>query len=211
MYPPWFGGTRVMASGRRSPTMAPGTRNRARARERVGVRHRRTDRAFEDQVTWTPVNFNLSYTPGDTSYDFDIGQDVVHAAAGPVGRLQRWVLRRESGADGEQRDADHAGDEDRRPPRTSWGHRSGPPASSSSTTSSSRREPAVFDTRHHACRTSTTGRSTAVVVLRPVRTCYRHAKNGVIVGQFPNQGEYFGARSARGTHSSRAWTWRSRP
>lgn len=196
-YAPWFGGTGTYGDWKAQPSY--GTGNPASGdgfesavayavAEKMGV--------ATDQVNWTPVNFNESYKPGNRNYDFYIGQvsysperaQAVAFSDGYYDVNQAIVANKGTPA------ADATTIADLKPLKL---------GAQIGTTSYSYivdqiqpdQQPAVFDKSVDVIQALNNGQIDAYVVDAPtayVNVLIGQAKNGVVVGQFPNNGEYFG-------------------
>ena len=196
-FQPWFAGTGTYGDWKAQPNS--GTGNPASGEgyesavayqiaEKLGV--------ATDQVNWTPVNFNESYKPGNRDYDFYIGQvsysperaqavafsdgyyDVNQALVGNKGTpivdattaadLKSYKLGAQIGTTSYQYIVDVIQPE---------------------------QQPAVFDRSVDVIQALNNGQIDGYVVDAPtayVNVLIGQAENGVVVGQFPNNGEYFG-------------------
>jgi polar amino acid transport system substrate-binding protein len=196
-YSPWFGGTGTYGDWKAQPNY--GTGNPASGdgfesavayavAEKMGV--------ATDQVNWTPVNFNESYKPGNRNYDFYIGQvsysperaQAVAFSDGYYDVNQAIVANKGTPA------ADATTIADLKPLKL---------GAQIGTTSYSYivdqiqpdQQPAVFDKSVDVIQALNNGQIDAYVVDAPtayVNVLIGQAKNGVVVGQFANNGEYFG-------------------
>jgi polar amino acid transport system substrate-binding protein len=196
-FQPWFAGTGTYGPWKAQPNS--GTGNPASGEgfesavayaiaEKLGV--------ATDQVNWTPVNFNESYKPGNRNYDFYIGQvsysperaqavafsdgyyDVNQALVANKGTaaadattladLQSLKIGAQIGTTSYQYIVDQIQPD---------------------------QQPAVFDRSVDVIQALNNGQIDAYVVDAPtayVNVLIGQAKNGVVVGQFANNGEYFG-------------------
>jgi polar amino acid transport system substrate-binding protein len=74
-FQPWFAGTGTYGDWKAEPNSGTGNPASGKGFE-SDVAYQIADAMgfSKDQVTWVPVNFNLSYKPGPTDYDFYLGQ-----------------------------------------------------------------------------------------------------------------------------------------
>jgi polar amino acid transport system substrate-binding protein len=202
-YQPWFGGTGSYEDWTAKPNSGTGNPASGEGYESAVAYAIADQMGFSnDQVTWTPVNFNLSYKPGPTSYDFYIGQVsysakraqaidfstgyfdnnqalVVNkgtpiASATTIGDLKSYKLGVQVGTTSFDYIVDNI---------------------------QPTQEPAVFETSTDVITALNNGQIDGYVVDAPtayVNVLIGEATNGVVVGQFANNGEYFGTTSSKG-------------
>ncbi len=196
-FQPWFAGTGTYGdwtaqpnSGTGNPASGEGFESAVayQIAEKLGV--------ATDQVNWTPVNFNESYKPGNREYDFYLGQvsysperaQVVAFSDGYYDVNQALVANKGTPA------ANATSIADLKPLKL---------GAQIGTTSYSYivdqvqpdQQPAVFDRSVDVIQALNNGQIDAYVVDAPtayVNVLIGQAENGVVVGQFPNDGEYFG-------------------
>ncbi len=196
-FQPWFAGTGTYEDWKAQPSS--GTGNPASGEgfesavayalaEQLGL--------SADQVTWTPVNFNESYKPGNREYDFYMGQvsysperaQAVAFSDGYYEVNQALVANKGTPI------TDAATTDDLKPYKL---------GAQIGTTSyqyivdgiQPDQQPAVFDKSVDVIQALNNGQIDGYVVDAPaayVNVLIGQAKNGVVVGQFPNSGEYFG-------------------
>ncbi|MEO8476702.1 MAG: ABC transporter substrate-binding protein [Actinomycetota bacterium] len=196
-FQPWFGGTGSYGAWKAQPNS--GTGNPASGEgfesavayqiaEKLGV--------ATDQVNWTPVNFNESYKPGNREYDFYIGQvsysperaQVVAFSDGYYDVNQALVANKGTPIT----DATTLGD--------LKGYQLGAQIGTTSyqyivDVIQPDQEPAVFDRSVDVIQALNNKQIDGYLVDAPtayVNVLIGQAENGIVVGQFPNNGEYFG-------------------
>ncbi|HEY8018744.1 MAG TPA: ABC transporter substrate-binding protein [Actinomycetota bacterium] len=196
-FQPWFAGTGTYGDWTAKPNS--GTGNPASGEGFEGALAYQIAEKLSvasDQVNWTPVNFNESYKPGNRDYDFYLGQvsysperaQVVAFSDGYYDVNQAVVANKGTPA------ADATTIADLKPLKL---------GAQIGTTSyqyivdnvQPDQEPAVFDRSVDVIQALNNGQIDAYVVDAPtayVNVLIGQAENGVVVGQFPNNGEYFG-------------------
>jgi polar amino acid transport system substrate-binding protein len=202
-YQPWFGGTGTYQDWTGKPNSGTGNPSSGEGYESAVAYAIADQMGFShDQVTWTPVNFNLSYKPGPTSYDFYIGQvsysakraGAVDFSAGYFDDNQALVVNKGTPIASATTIADLKS------------YKLGVQVGTTSfdfivDNIQPTQEPAVFDTSTDVITALNNGQIDGYVVDSPtayVNVLIGEAKNGVVVGQFPNNGEYFGTTSSKG-------------
>jgi polar amino acid transport system substrate-binding protein len=196
-FQPWFGGTGTYEDWKAQPNSGTGNPASGEGFESA-VAYAVADQLglSQDQVVWTPVNFNESYKPGDREYDFYIGQvsysderaqavafsdgyyDVNQALVANKGTpiteattledLKGYKLGAQIGTTSYQYIVDEIQPD---------------------------QQPAVFDRSVDVIQALNNGQIDGYVVDAPtayVNVLIGQAENGVVVGQFANSGEYFG-------------------
>ena len=74
-FQPWFGGTGTYGDWKAQPNSGTGNPASGEGYESATAYAIAEEMGFSsDQVTWVPVNFNLSYKPGPVDYDVYVGQ-----------------------------------------------------------------------------------------------------------------------------------------
>jgi polar amino acid transport system substrate-binding protein len=198
VFQPWFAGTGEYGPWKAQPNSGTGNPASGEGFEGAFAYALADQLGFgPDEVTWAPLNFNESYRPGPKDYDFYIGQvsytperaeavtysdpyyDVNQALvanegtpitdAASIDDLKRYKLGAQIGT-------------------TSYNYivENIQPS----------QDPAVFDRSVDVIQALNNGQIDGYVVDAPaayVNVLIGQAKNGVVVGQFPNEGEYFGA------------------
>ena len=196
-FQPWFAGTGTYGDWTAKPSS--GTGNPASGEGFEGALAYQIAEKLSvasDQVNWTPVNFNESYKPGNRDYDFYLGQvsysperaqvvafsdgyyDVNQALvankgtpitdATTIADLKSYKLGAQIGTTSYQYIVDEIQPD---------------------------QEPAVFDRSVDVIQALNNGQIDGYLVDAPtayVNVLIGQAENGVVVGQFPNNGEYFG-------------------
>jgi polar amino acid transport system substrate-binding protein len=202
-YQPWFAGTGKHAPWSGVPNNGTGNPFTGEGYESAVTYAIAAQLGFtKDQVTWVPVNFNQSYKPGPKNFDFDINEVSVTperatavtfsdgyfddnqalvvnkgtpiASATTVAELQNYKLGVQVGT-------------------TSFGF--------INDVIKPTKQPAVFDNSNDVIQALNNGQIDGYVVDSPtayVNVLIGQAKNGVVVGQFPNTGEHFGLVLALG-------------
>ena len=196
-FQPWFAGTGTYGEWKAQPNSGTGNPASGEGFESA-VAYQIAEKlsVATDQVTWTPVNFNESYKPGNREYDFFIGQvsysperaqvvafsdgyyDVNQALVANKGTpiadattladLKTFKLGAQIGTTSYQYIVD---------------------------TIQPDQDPAVFDRSVDVIQALNNEQIDGYLVDAPtayVNVLIGQAKNGVVVGQFPNNGEYFG-------------------
>jgi polar amino acid transport system substrate-binding protein len=196
-FQPWFAGTGTYGDWTAQPNSGTGNPASGEGFESA-VAYQIAEKlsVATDQVNWTPVNFNESYKPGNREYDFYIGQvsysperaqvvafsdgyyDVNQALVANKGTpiadattladLKTYKLGAQIGTTSYQYIVDVIQPD---------------------------QEPAVFDRSVDVIQALNNKQIDGYLVDAPtayVNVLIGQAKNGVVVGQFPNNGEYFG-------------------
>ena len=196
-FQPWFAGTGTYGEWKAQPNSGTGNPASGEGFESA-VAYQIAEKlsVATDQVTWTPVNFNESYKPGNREYDFFIGQvsysperaqvvafsdgyyDVNQALVANKGTpiadattladLKTFKLGAQIGTTSYQYIVD---------------------------TIQPDQDPAVFDRSVDVIQALNNEQIDGYLVDAPtayVNVLIGQAENGVVVGQFPNNGEYFG-------------------
>ncbi len=203
-YQPWFGGTGTYGDWTAKPNSGTGNPASGEGFESAVAYAIADQMGFtKDQVAWTPVNFNLSYKPGPTSYDFYIGQvsysaqraqavdfsvgyyddnqalvankGTPIASATTIADLKSYKLGAQVGTTSYQYIVDNI---------------------------QPTQQPAVYDTSTDVITALNNEQIDGYLVDVPtayVNVLIGQAKNGVVVGQFPNNGEYFGTTFSKGS------------
>ena len=198
VFQPWFAGTGTYGPWKAKPSSGTGNPASGKGFESAFAYALADQLGFSaDQVTWVPLDFNESYKPGPKDYDLYIGQvshtperaqavafsegyyDVNQALvanngtpitqATSIDDLKTYKLGAQIGTTSYSYITDNIQPD---------------------------QQPAVFDRSVDVIQALNNGQIDGYVVDAPaayVNVLIGQAKNGVVVGQFPNNGEYFGA------------------
>jgi polar amino acid transport system substrate-binding protein len=202
VFQPWFGGTGSYQDWTGKPSSGTGNPATGEGYESAVAYAIADQLGFsKDQVTWTPVNFNLSYKPGPTAYDFYIGQvsysdkraEAVDFSANYYDNNQALVVNKGTPIASAATIADLKN------------YKLGAQVGTTSydyivENIQPTQEPAVYETSTDVITALNNGQIDGYVV--DVATAYVNvligeATNGVVVGQFPSGGEYFGTTSSK--------------
>ncbi|MGZ5293512.1 MAG: ABC transporter substrate-binding protein [Actinomycetota bacterium] len=197
VFQPWFAGTGTYGDWTAKPSSGTGNPASGEGFESA-LAYQIAEKlsVASDQVDWTPVNFNESYKPGNRDYDFYLGQvsysperaQAVAFSDGYYDVNQALVANKGTPIT----DATTAAD--LKPYKL---------GAQIGTTSYAYivdviqpdQQPAVFDRSVDVIQALNNGQIDAYVADAPtayVNVLIGQAENGVVVGQFPNDGEYFG-------------------
>src|SRR5262245_34525086 len=198
VFQPWFAGTGKYGPWTAKPSSGTGNPASGKGFESAFAYALADQLGFSaDQVTWVPVDFNESYKPGPKDFDLYIGQvsytperaQAVAFSEGYYDVNQALVANKGTPITQATSIADLKG--------YKLGAQIGTTSYSYITDNNQPdQDPAVFDRSVDVIQALNNGQIDGYVVDAPaayVNVLIGQAKNGVVVGQFPNAGEYFGA------------------
>jgi polar amino acid transport system substrate-binding protein len=196
-FQPWFAGTGKHAPWNGVPNNGTGNPYTGEGYESAVTYAIAEQLGFtKDQVAWVPVNFNQSYKPGPKDFDFDINEvsvtperaTAVTFSDGYFDDNQALVVNKGTPIASATSIADLAG--------YKLGVQIGTTSFQFITdTIQPTEQPAVFDNSNDVIQALNNGQIDGYVVDAPtayVNVLIGQAKNGVVVGQFANNGEHFG-------------------
>jgi polar amino acid transport system substrate-binding protein len=196
-FQPWFAGTGKHAPWSGVPNNGTGNPYTGEGYESAVTYAIADQLGFtKDQVAWVPVNFNQSYKPGPKDFDFDINEvsvtperaTAVTFSDGYFDDNQALVVNKGTPIASATSIADLAG--------YKLGVQIGTTSFQFITdTIQPTEQPAVFDNSNDVIQALNNGQIDGYVVDAPtayVNVLIGQAKNGVVVGQFANNGEHFG-------------------